>query len=113
MLIVETPVFTRQVTCAMCDEEYRKLQVMVVRNPECGVVISGGGGIRKVRFGAEGRGKRGGFRVIYYYAVDLKIIVMLFLYPKNEQDDLTPEQLRKLKAIVEQEFGRAWKTARV
>lgn len=105
MLIVETPVFTRQVTAALDDEQYRKLQLALVMNPERGVVIRGSGGVRKLRWGAEGRGKRGGVRIIYYYEPRRRVLLMLFLFPKNEQDDLTPEQLRKLRAVVEQEFG--------
>jgi len=60
--------------------------------------------LRKVRWAATGRGKRGGVRVIYYWAVDREIILMLLIYGKNEQDDLTAEQLRVLKGLVEEEF---------
>ena len=60
--------------------------------------------MRKVRWAATGRGKRGGVRVIYYWAVDREIILMLLIYGKNEQDDLTAEQLRVLKGLVEEEF---------
>jgi mRNA-degrading endonuclease RelE of RelBE toxin-antitoxin system len=113
MLIVETPVFTRQVTAALDDETYRKLQLALVMNPERGVVVRGSGGLRKLRWGAEGRGKRGGVRIIYHYDPRRQIILMLFLFPKNEQDDLTPEQLRKLRAVVEQEFAEARPAARM
>jgi mRNA-degrading endonuclease RelE of RelBE toxin-antitoxin system len=51
-----------------------------------------------------GRGKRGGVRVIYYWAANRDIVLMLLVYGKNEQDDLTPEQLRVLKRLVEEEF---------
>ncbi|HSU15040.1 type II toxin-antitoxin system RelE/ParE family toxin [Longimicrobium sp.] len=104
MLIVETPVFTRQVLAALSDDDYRGLQLALVMNPERGVVIRGSGGLRKVRWGAEGRGKRGGVRTIYSYAPRQQVIVMLFLFAKNEQEDLTPEQLRRLRAVVEHEF---------
>ena len=52
---------------------------------------------------ATGRGKRGGVRVIYCWAVDREIILMPLIYGKNEQDDLTAEQLRVLKGLVEEE----------
>ena len=52
----------------------------------------------------QAAGKRGGVRVIYYWAVDREIILMLLIYGKNEQDDLTAEQLRVLKGLVEEEF---------
>jgi len=51
-----------------------------------------------------GRGKRGGVRAIYYWAPAHKILLMLLIYGKNEQDDLTPDQLRTLKSLVEKEF---------
>jgi mRNA-degrading endonuclease RelE of RelBE toxin-antitoxin system len=113
MLIVETPVFTRQITNAIPDAEYRELQLALVGNPERGVVVRGSGGLRKLRWSADGRGKRGGLRIIYYHAPQERIVLMLFLYPKNVQEDLTPEQLRKLRAVVEHEFGRARQPARV
>jgi mRNA-degrading endonuclease RelE of RelBE toxin-antitoxin system len=76
----------------------------VVARPDVGNIIRGSGGLRKVRWAATGRGKRGGVRVIYYWAVDREIILMLLIYGKNEQDDLTAEQLRVLKGLVEEEF---------
>jgi mRNA-degrading endonuclease RelE of RelBE toxin-antitoxin system len=76
----------------------------VVARPDVGNIIRGSGGLRKVRWAATGRGKRGGIRVIYYWAVDREIILMLLIYGKNEQDDLTAEQLRVLKGLVEEEF---------
>lgn len=113
MLIVETPVFTRQVLAAMPDEDYRELQLSLVMNPERGVVIRGSSGLRKLRWGAEGRGKRGGVRLIYYYVPRRRLILMLFLFAKNEQDDLTPEQLRRVKAVVDQELEGAGLAARI
>lgn len=107
MVIVETPVFTRQVLAAMSDEEYRALQAALVLNPERGVVIPGSGGLRKLRWGVDGRGKRGGVRLVYYYVPNGPLVLMLFLFAKNEQSDLTPEQLRKVRTLVEQEFGGA------
>jgi hypothetical protein len=111
MIIVETPVFTKQVVAAMVDDDYRALQMALIMNPERGAVIAGSGGLRKVRWGAEGRGKRGGIRAIYWYAPLRQLILMLFLYPKNEQEDLTPEQLRKVRAIVEHELAPARRAA--
>jgi len=102
MIFFETPIFTRQLAERLNDDEYQHLQQFLVRNPERGKVIPGSGGIRKLEWALEGRGKKGGMRVIYYWQKEQ--IFMLFLYPKNVQDDLTPEQLKKLKYIVEQEF---------
>ena len=104
MLVVETPVFTRRVLKLLTDDDYRLLQHELVARPDVGNIIRGSGGLRKVRWAATGRGKRGGVRVIYHWAVDREIILMLLIYGKNEQDDLTAEQLRVLKGLVEEEF---------
>ena|SRR5690242_16882355 len=104
MVIVETSVFTRQVVSLLSDDEYRKLQGVLVSRPETGAVIRNSGGLRKLRWSIEGRGKRGGVRVIYYWAVRQGRILMLFVYPKNVPDDLSPDQLRLLRRIVEEEY---------
>jgi putative transcriptional regulator len=90
VLIIETAIFTRQVQAAMAEEAYRELQAALIARPDLGSVIAGGGGLRKVRWRASGRGKRGGARIIYYWAVNQEVILMLFLYPKNVQGDLHP-----------------------
>jgi mRNA-degrading endonuclease RelE of RelBE toxin-antitoxin system len=104
MVIFETSIFTRQVQALLSDEEYRQLQMALILHPDLGAVIPGSGGLRKVRWSTGGRGKRGGVRVIYYWAVVHDRILMLFMYAKNEQDDLTPEQLKVLRRIVEEEY---------
>ena len=67
MKIIETPIFTRIVESLLTDEEYRLLQSKLVNSPEFGNVIPGSGGLRKIRWRTEARGKRGGIRVIYYW----------------------------------------------
>ncbi|MBI3164623.1 MAG: hypothetical protein HYZ24_08065 [Chloroflexi bacterium] len=104
MIIVETHVFTRQVLLFLSDEECRLLQAVLVNRPEAGVIIPSSGGLRKMRWGFLGRGKRGGVRVIYYWAVRQERILMLLIYPKNVNDDLTHEQLKILRTIVKEEF---------
>lgn len=104
MVIIETSVFTKQVQALLSDEEYRELQADLVKRPDAGPLIPGSGGLRKVRWAMSGRGKRGGARVIYYWGVGEDRLLMLLIYPKNVQDDLTPIQLRALRQIVEAEF---------
>jgi mRNA-degrading endonuclease RelE of RelBE toxin-antitoxin system len=105
MIIVETHVFTRQVLLLLSDEEYRLLQSVLANRPDAGVVIPSSGGLRKMRWGMTGRGKRGGVRIIYYWAVKQERILMLLIYPKNVKDDMTQEQLKILRTIVKEEFS--------
>ena len=100
-VIRETPPFTRRVQELLTDEQYRQLQSELLRRPDRGAVIPGGGGIRKMRWGALGKGKSGGVRVIYYWYVQQARIYMLLIYPKNQQDNLTPDQLAMLRDLVE------------
>ncbi len=104
MVIIETSIFTRQVEDLLPDDEYRKLQAALVGNPNLGQLVRGSGGLRKVRWGLPGRGKRGGVRVIYYWATKEDQLYMLLMYAKSEQDDLTPAQLKILKKIVKEEY---------
>jgi hypothetical protein len=104
MIIIETSFFTRRVQALLDDDDYRHLQTTLVLRPDAGDLIPGGGGVRKIRWGAKGRGKRGGMRVIYYWAVKQDRILMLMIYAKNEQANLTPEQLKVLRSIIEEEY---------
>lgn len=105
MVIIETSIFTKKITSLLNDEEYRSLQNLVLETPSIGDIIQGSGGIRKIRWGISGRGKRGGARIIYYWANNQQQIFMLYAYAKNEQDDLTKEQLSILKQVVNSEFA--------
>ncbi len=104
MRFVETPVFTAQITAALDDLAYRKLQLALLLRPEQGVLIQGSGGLRKLRWAGSGRGKRGGVRVIYFWHPEDEVFYMLYVYPKNEQSDLTPAQVRILRRLVEEQF---------
>ena len=104
MRFVETRIFTKQIQVLLNDEEYRALQSALVLRPEQGSLIKNSGGLRKMRWGVRGSGKRGGIRVVYYWDPATDTVFMLFGYPKSMQDDLSREQLRVLRRIVEQEF---------
>lgn len=67
--------------------------------PDAGDVIKGSGGLRKIRWSSRGKGKRGALRIIYYWDAP-DIIYMLLPYKKNEQEDLTQDQLKLLKELV-------------
>lgn len=104
MKIIETPVFTKKINSLLTDEEYRNLQNELILNAEKGKVIRGSGGLRKIRWAISGRGKSAGARIIYYWILKKDTILMLLVYSKNEQDDLTSSQLKILKSLVEKEL---------
>jgi hypothetical protein len=94
---VETLLFTQLVQNYFTDDEYAGLQNAIAANPEAGDVIRGSGGVRKLRWGLRGRGKRGGVRVIYYLRLRQGQIWMLTLYAKNETDTIPGAVLKKIK----------------
>lgn len=104
MRFIETSVFTASLRRHLDDEQYRALQVALLLRPTQGDLIRGGGGVRKLRWGATGRGKRGGVRVLYYWAVEPAVCYMLYVYAKNEQGELTPAQIKALAQLVRKEF---------
>jgi hypothetical protein len=97
---------TRRVAAALLDdEEYRALVLALVLRPETGRVISGSGGLRKIRWSTPGQGKRGGRRVIFYWDEPSETCDMLSTYSKQDRDHLTAEQLRTLSHLVCEEFS--------
>ena len=104
MRFIETPVFTTLLKQWLDDEDYRSLQIALLLRPEQGAVIPGSGGLRKLRWARAGGGKRGGLRVIYYWAPLETAFYMLYVYSKNRQADLTSQQTKTLARIVREEF---------
>lgn len=100
----ETSFFSRQARELLPDDELNAMQWMLMASPECGDLIRGSGGLRKLRWAGSGRGKRGGLRIIYYWHASDSIILLLLAYPKNEQENLSPSQLKLLRAIIETEY---------
>ena len=84
------------------DEDLRRLQNYLLAAPDAGDVISGGSGLRKLRWSAQGRGKRGGARVIYYRYVPGYRIYFIYAYGKSEQADLTPDQVKTLVKLMKE-----------
>lgn len=104
MVLVETLVFTRRVGALLSDEDYRMFQLYILGRPQAGAVIRGAGGLRKVRWGAMRRGKRGGVRILYHWSRKFDRILLLFVFDKTERDDLTRDQLSILRRLVEKEY---------
>ncbi len=104
VVILETRVFTRRVDRLLSTEEFREFQLELVANPRAGSVVPGTGGLRKVRWSAGGRGKRGSLRILYYFHAESQRILLLFVFAKNERADLTKSQRDQLRKIVEREY---------
>ena len=102
LTFIETPVLTEQITSLLDDDEYSEFQAMLLANPEAGRVISGAGGLRKIRWKDPGRqkGKRGGIRIIYYYRIHVGQVLLLTAYDKDHQSDLSNSQKRLFREIV-------------
>ena len=98
---IETKLFSRLIGKLLSDEEYASLQNALIANPESGSLIVGSGGVRKLRWPARGRGKRGGVRVVYYARVREGVIWMLTIYAKNVTENIPAGVLRKIKEEID------------
>ncbi len=101
MVIIETALFSKLIQAQMSEEEYRSLQESLIARPDSGKLIKGSGGLRKLRWGSRGAGKRGGARIIYYWLSDNNQLLMLYVYTKTAQDNLAVNQLAELRKILE------------
>jgi hypothetical protein len=105
-LFVELPAFERNRSDYLTDEAYRGLQNEMLKDPEAGDVITGTGGLRKLRYGdaTRGKGKRGGLRIIYYWWDPKKQFWLFTIYDKDELSDLSPKEKAVLKTLLKQEL---------
>jgi len=98
---IEAPGFTRILGPYLDDDEYATLQNYLNQHPESGVIVPGSGGVRKLRWSAEGRGKRGGLRVIYYLILSRGQIWMLTIYGKGTVENIPGHLLKRMKEAIE------------
>lgn len=107
LVFYETPVFSRLRPDYLHDEEYRRLQQVLMHHPTVGEMMPGTGGFRKLRWGdrRRGQGKRGGIRVIYYYLTAENQVWFFTIYDKDEATDLTAEEKRALKRAIQAELA--------
>lgn len=104
---IETKLFTRLVEEHLSDDSYRQLQAALALDPEAGPLIPGSGGLRKLRWGISGRGKRGGLRIIYYARTKQDEMWLLTLYPKNVAENIPSHVLRKIKKEIDDEKDKS------
>lgn len=99
---IELPIFkSRWEALGLNEEDLLRLQIELLADPKVGDVMQGTGGVRKMRFAFEHRGKSGGVRVIY---VDFEVyekIYLLTAYTKNEKDNLTKKERSEIKQLIE------------
>lgn len=98
---IETSMFTRQIKALATDDELKELQAILIESPDKGDLITGTGGLRKVRMATGNQGKSGSARVIYFLATD-EVIYLVMAYPKSEKDSLTNAEKAELKLLTQQ-----------
>lgn len=101
MEFIETLSFTSRLHSYLSEESYARFQSYLSQHPDRGEIIPGTKGLRKIRWGSKGRGKRAGVRVIYYWYVNPAVITLLDIYLKNQKDDLSKAELRLLRLTLE------------
>ena len=101
--IIETPTFRETASKLWSDDERYDFFVWLASNPECGSVIPGSGGCRKVRWASVGGGKRGGVRVIYFNKLLNGEIWLLLMYKKATRDNIPGHILRAIRAALDNE----------
>lgn len=101
-VVAETTPYQKAVERFWDEETQIEFKNYIGVNYDAGDIIPGTGGIRKIRWQANGHGKRGGVRVIYYIYNERHPIYLLYAYPKNEQVNLTEAEKKLFRAVAEQ-----------
>jgi hypothetical protein len=98
--VIEMDLYIDAAERLLSEEERHAVIDVIASDPQAGVVVPGTGGLRKMRIPLRGRGKRGGARVIYWFHSGKHPAVLLFVFAKNEAQDLSPERRRLLSRIT-------------
>lgn len=101
LTIAEVPEYIRRAEKLLTEEGRRDIVDYLAANPKAGDIMEGTGGIRKLRWGRQGRGKSGGVRVIYYVHSELMPLYLLTLFAKNERANLTKAERNELAGLVD------------
>ena len=99
--IVSTSGFDAKAEKLLSADERASLEYSLALAPESHPVIPGLNGVRKARWGRQGQGKRGGVRVIYFYAVSAEVVLLIAVYAKNEREDLTSDEKKAINRFIE------------
>lgn len=101
-IFVELPLFrSKWKALGLNDDDLKRLQEEILLDPKTGAVMRNTGGIRKMRFAFEDRGKSGSIRVIYIDFEVYEKIYLLTAYPKSEKDNLSKAERNELRKLVE------------
>jgi hypothetical protein len=102
LTVIETPLFQKQWPLYWTEEERGAFSAFISARPMAGVVIPESGGLRKVRWALEGKGKSGGMRVIYFVRNVEGEIILLTLYAKTKMDNLAGSKLKEIRRAIEE-----------
>ena len=105
-LIIQSKPFSEELdrlisTNKLLSGDYEELEKRLTKNPDDGDIVQGTGGLRKTRIKSSSKGKSGGFRICYYDISLKERLYLLFIYGKNVQEDLSGEEKKFLKKLVE------------
>lgn len=99
-MVLQLPKFKAEAAEVIGADGIEALAVYLINHPDAGDVIPGSGGVRKLRWAAKGKGKRGGARIIYLYVVIAARIYLIRCYAKNVKTDLTADEKKDLRQIA-------------
>lgn len=100
--VISSGRFDAKAESLLTADERADLEFSLAKNPTAHPVVPGLNGVRKARWGRQASGKRGGVRVIYFYAITAETILLLAIYSKNESEDLTNEQKKQINRFIEE-----------
>lgn len=93
--VIETPTFQKQVAKVWTEAERLEFIAWIATNPTAGDVIPGADGARKVRWAVQGKGKRGGARVVYFNLSDDELVLLVAVYAKADKTNILPKEIER------------------
>jgi hypothetical protein len=101
LTVAELPEYLRAATRLLADADRRAIVDHLAAHPKAGDLIEGTGGVRKLRWARDGRGKSGGVRVIYYFHSQAMPLYLLTMFAKNERANLNKAERNELAGLVD------------